>query len=70
MSAFRPKFIKKADRQAKAGVDVDMKQSQHNKQQIQLDFGEEDTNIESDIKKEDAEMKSDLKAGFMQRKKV
>ena len=40
MSVFRPKFIKKADRQAKAGVDVDMKHSQQNSSKVILDFEE------------------------------
>ena len=71
MSTFRPKFIKKAERQARAGVDVEMKQNLENAKTIKLDF-EEDVNINSISNKaeEDSEMKSVAKGSFMQRKKI
>lgn len=71
MSTFRPKFIKKVERQARAGVDVEMKQNLETAKTIKLDF-EEDVNINSISNKGevDSEMKSVAKGSFMQRKKI
>ena len=69
MSTFRPKFIKKAERQVRAGVDVEMKQNLENVKTIKLDY-EEDFNSISNKAEEDSEMKSVAKGSIMQRKKI